>query len=93
VNRTVTSRISAALIMGIILCSYVHHYYLWWNHRGREAFLAHQAQRFDRFMAAPHASLGLLFAAILVTAVGAGMYELLALGILTTLKAFAGKST
>ena len=91
-KRYVTSKISAALIMGIILWRYIHYYYLWWSHRGREAFLAHQGHRFDRVMATPH-TLGLLFAATLVTVAGAGIYELLALGISTTLKAIADKST
>jgi len=92
VKRYVTSKISAALIIGIIFWRYLRYSYLLWIHRGREAYLAHQGQRFDRFMATPH-TLGLLFSAILFTVIGAGIYELLALGISTTLKVFADKST
>jgi hypothetical protein len=79
--------------MGIILWRYLHNYYLWWSHRGREAFLTYEARRFDRHMADPHTSFGLLVTAALVAAIFAGAYELFALGVSKILTITLGETT
>ncbi|WP_197413873.1 hypothetical protein [Terracidiphilus gabretensis] len=53
-----------------------------WNHLGREAFLANQQNRFDKYMAHPQSVIALVVFSIFAMLVWAALYEGLA---------FAGK--
>ena len=55
------------LVRGAVSGLYYAHDYAHWHELGREAFLAHQMQRYDRFMASPSLTgpivLGIIWAA------------------------------
>ena len=69
------SRIIAAGLMGVALGGLLHHDYTRWHERGREAFLAFHAQRFDRYFSGEHSMVGSVFAGCLLMAILLGLYE------------------
>jgi hypothetical protein len=75
-----TGRVLAILFLGIMRGLYSHFSQMRWLGRGREAFLADQGSRFDKF-AAYHPTGTMLIAGIILVAVAAGLYELVAAGI------------
>lgn len=83
-KRTKTARVLAILFLGIIVGTYIHFTELRWIQQGREAFLAAQTHRFERF-SAYHSAPAMLVAGIILVAVGAGLYELIASGITSVL--------
>ena len=78
--RLSKQRVIAAVLIGILIGIYRYHDYATWNGRGRDAFISHQLQRFDRYMLHPH------FVSALITTVMAyglflGLYELIVAGV------------
>ena len=71
-------RMISAVLMGILLGSYIHNDYVKWGQRGREAFIAYQTQRFDQHMANPHPTMVTIIASILFVVVFLAVYEILA---------------
>ncbi len=63
-------RIITALILGAAFGCYTFYDYSKWAMRGKDAFMLHEAQRFDKYMANPKISfsisLGIVMIAILV---------------------------
>ena len=53
-NSSTFSKAVAAILLGLLFGWYVHHDYLRWCLRGREAFIAHETQRFNLYMENPH---------------------------------------
>jgi len=43
----------AALVLGSLLGSYIHHDYATWSRLGRQEFMAHQMLRFEEYIAVP----------------------------------------
>ncbi len=84
-KRELVGRFVAAMLIGMSFGFYVHHDYLKWSQRGRDAFLAYQAHRFDRFMLSPHPTIVTVFAFTLVLGLSLGVYELLAAGLVKML--------
>ena len=80
-ERAFVSRMISALVCGLLFGRYIHHDYMKWNQRGRDAFLAFQANRFDHFMSPPHAAWITVTAMSLVVILFLAVYELVALGI------------
>jgi hypothetical protein len=84
----ITSRISAAIVMGLALSFAVHHMEVKRGEMGKSAFETSQSERFDKFYAKPRNPTApvSLFAALLVAGLNFGVYELLAFGIYTVVK-------
>jgi hypothetical protein len=76
-KNKLASKAIASVVMGILFGLYVHHDYAKWGQRGREAFLQNQLQRFDRFMAHPHAIVPTMIGATILIIGGLVIYELL----------------
>jgi hypothetical protein len=75
-----TGRVLAILFLGVLRGVYTHFNQMRWLGRGREAYLADQAQRFDKF-AAYHSAPVMLVAGVILAAGTFGLYELIAAGI------------
>ena len=71
-------RLLAILVMGILVGLYRYHDYLTWNRRGKDAFIANQLQRFDRYMAHPHSLFFTLASTAFAYALILGIYEVIA---------------
>jgi|SRR5215467_5815914 len=77
-NRNLFARGLAVLIMGLLLAAYINHENKKWRRLGRDAFVAHELERFDRFIAPPDSFGIAVFGAIILTPVTFGVYELMA---------------
>ena len=87
-SHRITSRISAAIILGVTLSFAVHHMEVKRGEMGKSAFETSQSERFDKFYAKPHdlTAPAPLFAGLFVAGVFLGAYELLAFGIYAVIK-------
>jgi hypothetical protein len=72
-----THRMVAMLVMGILVGFYRYHDYLTWNQRGKDAFINHQLQRFDRYMAHPHSLIFTMESTAVAYVLILGVYELI----------------
>jgi len=79
-KREPLGRLVAAVLMGALSGLWVHHDYIKWSTSGREAFIAHERVRFDRFMLSPHPTIVTVVEYIFLMLVSLGTYELLAAG-------------
>lgn len=86
-NRHVTSRIAAAVLLGIIGGFLIHHDEAKWGARGRDAFMAHEMHRFESTMADPPPVAAAIFGATVLVAGVLGIYEVIALGFAALLAA------
>ncbi len=77
-KRELIGRFIAAVLIGMLFGSYIHHDYVKWSQRGREAFIAYQTHRFDRFMLSPHPAIATVFTFTFLMVIFLGIYELLA---------------
>lgn len=77
------------MLLGALLGWYIHHYYVTWAQRGREAFIAYQAHRFDQYMATPSPIAMNILSGIVVAVLCCGAYELIAWGVSALLKPLA----
>ena len=77
-KRELTGRFIAAVLIGILSGYYLNFDYVRWSQRGREAFLAYESHRFDRFMLSPRPAIVTVFVVSFVAVVFFGLYELLA---------------
>jgi hypothetical protein len=85
-KRHAISRLLTAVLLGILFGSHMHHDYVMWNQRGRDAYISHQMHRFDIYMATPQAA-GVTILGATFIAIGLfGVYEAIALGLSTVLK-------
>jgi len=72
-------RIISAVILGALFGAYIHHDSVSWSQRGRDAFLASQAYRFDHYMAAPRALIVSMCVSALLILAAVAVYEALVL--------------
>ena len=71
-------RVTAAVVMGVLFGFHNHHMRLTWSRQGKDAFISHEMQNFDKYYAHPHLALTIasgVFAAAFVFA----FYELITL--------------
>ncbi len=80
-KRNLVYRFTAACVIGVLFGLYVHHEYVRWAQRGKEAFIVYQAHRFDRFMVSPQPVIATIFVFTLAAVLVFGMNELLAAGL------------
>ena len=71
-------RVAAIIVAGLIFGWYRYQDYDTWNRRGRDAFISHQLERFDKYMAHPRPLLFTLVTTIIGLALILGAYELVA---------------
>lgn len=77
-NRNLVAKGVAVLILGILFASYINHDYEKWRRLGRDAFIAHELERFDRFIV-PVRPFGVMaVGAIVVTFIVLCLYEAIA---------------
>jgi hypothetical protein len=86
-NRLLSGKLIAALIVGLIVGLRIDHNNAVWGRRGREAFLAHQEHLFNRYSAVPHTSIGIIATSIIAVCLFLFFYELLVFGALRIVKA------
>jgi len=79
--RIQTHKLVSALLIGFLYGLYLHHTYVKWHRLGRAAFLEHEGQRFDRYMAIVSPTITSVFGAVIVLLVVVSIYELIALGL------------
>ena len=79
--RNFVSRFISAVLCGIMFGRYIQHTYVDWSHRGREAFLANQASRFDKWMNPPHSAWATVIGGTVVVLCVVAFYELISFGI------------
>jgi hypothetical protein len=91
-NRQVTSRISAALVLGLALSFAIHQMKLRNSEMGKANYEASQAQRFEHYYVNPSEPVAPapLFASLMVAGSFIGAYELLAFGIYAIIKSKPG---
>jgi len=77
-------RVLSGLLLGIVFGVYRHVDEMHWLNVGRDAFMAVQSRRFERYTEY-HAAGTMLIAGILVAAILFGAYELIAAGIVRML--------
>jgi hypothetical protein len=73
-----TARVAAMIFMGCLSGFYRNYDYKKWNELGTGAFVAHELQRFQTYMAHPKPLAFTLFSSIVGCALIFGLYELLA---------------
>ena len=61
--------------MGVALGGLLHYDYARWHERGREAFLAFHAYRFDRYFSGEHSIVGSVLAGCVLMGLVLGFYE------------------
>jgi len=74
-KNTLAARLSAAGVSGILLAAYIHNDYVNWGTRGRDAFIAHQLQRFDRYMAIPQPMMNTMVSSVIFAVGALAIYE------------------
>ena len=79
-------KLFSTALLGLVLGSAVHHDQMEREQMGREAFLAKQATRFDKYHAKPHSIALDLVGTVFIGAAVVGVYELLAFGVSKALK-------
>jgi hypothetical protein len=85
-NRYLASRFVAVALVGILGGLYIQSNYAMWGRVGRDAFIAYEMSRFDRYMATVPPIAHTLFGATLLAVGFAVIYELIALGMSAILK-------
>ena len=88
-NHNPFARVIAILLLGMLFASYTNHDQQKWRRLGRDAFVAHKSERFDRFVARPQPFVVIAFAALFVAGLLFGFYELIAYVLSAVLKSSA----
>jgi hypothetical protein len=86
-NRHLTCKMIAAIVMGAFLGIFINYGYAMWGRRGHDAFIAYEEHRFDKYMATPHLSIGIIVISIFVASIFFFFYELMTLWAFRILKA------
>ena len=71
------SKLTAGVVLGMLSAWWVHFDYVTWARRGREAFLAHEAMRFDTYMASQRPLVFTVVGALMAVSFFLGVYEVL----------------
>ena len=88
-KREFISKIMAAMLLGGMFGWFIHYGLVTWNHRGREAFIAYQAHRFDLNYVNPSPLVSNVAAMALFAIGGCVLYELVAYCLLVLMKRVA----
>ncbi len=80
------SKAIAAMLLGGAFGWYIHHDEMRWSLRGRDAFIAFQAHRFDMNIATPHTVLAYMVTTALMAAGFCAVYELISSGVSSAIK-------
>jgi hypothetical protein len=91
-KRDLISKIMSASLLGALFGWFVHHDYVTWKLRGRDAFIAYQARRFDSSMASPGPVLGIVIGMALFAIGSWVVYEVIALGLAAAMKGIGPRS-
>jgi len=81
----------AAVVFGTLLGSYIHYDYVKWGQRGRDAFLAYQLHRFDKYMDPPHPAILSIISSIVLVVIVLAVYETSASILSRLLKSSGGR--
>jgi hypothetical protein len=71
-------RVAAIIVTGLISGWYRYYDYGTWSRRGRDAFISHQLETFDKYIAHPRPLLFTLLTSVIGLALILGVYELIA---------------
>jgi len=88
-NRNLFARAIAILLLGMLFASYTNHDQQKWRRLGRDAFVAHELEKFDRFIARPQPLVVIAFATFFVVGLLFGFYELIVYVLSAVLKSSA----
>jgi len=88
-KRDFISKIMSATLLGALFGWGIHHNLITWNVRGREAFIAYEARRFDVNMATPSPVFSNVIVSVLLALGLCVVYELIAYCLSAALKGFA----
>lgn len=80
-KQNLIPKVVAAILLGSLFGWYIHHDYVTWSLRGRDAFIAHQIRRFDMYMASPRPIAHNLVVTALLALGVCVLYELLVAGL------------
>ena len=92
-KRDFISKIMSATLLGGLFGWNVHHGLVTWNLRGREAFIAYQARRFDMNMATPSPVLFSIIISVLLAVGSCVVYELVAYCLSAAMKGIVTKKS
>jgi hypothetical protein len=73
-----THRVAAIIVTGLISGWYRYYDYETWSRRGREAYISHRLEIFDKYIAHPRPLLFTLLTSVIGLALILGFYELIA---------------
>jgi len=89
VNQNLIARVIAVVVLGVLFAAYMNHDNQKWRRAGRDQFLAHEAERFDR-MISPARPFGVMATgAVIGLGFLVGFYELVVFGLSAVLKSTA----
>ncbi|HTQ95284.1 MAG TPA: hypothetical protein VMH89_00685 [Candidatus Acidoferrum sp.] len=91
-KQNLLPKLFAAILLGSSIGWYSHHYYVKWNLRGRDAFIAYETHRYELFVASPGPLFNsLVFWALIALGICV-LYELLVEGLSSIVNRFSGKT-
>jgi hypothetical protein len=89
-SSTLYAKLATVLMLGVAAGLWIHHTHVESGQLGREAFLVHEGQRFDKFFAKPLPTLAGVFAGTVGVGILVGAYELMATVLAKILEALGG---
>jgi len=89
VSRNFLARVLAILLLGVVFASYIQHDQQKWRRLGRDAYVAHEMERYDRLTKPGIPAAATAIGAVIVAALVFGLYELVVLGLTAILKSAA----
>ena len=92
-KQNLVPKVLAAMLLGILFGWYIHHDYVTWSLRGRDAFIAHQMRRFDMYFASPRPIAHSLVVTALFALGVCVLYEMLVAGLSSILNRQASSSS
>jgi hypothetical protein len=88
-NPNLIARVIAVVLLGVLFGAYMNHDYEKWRRSGRDQFLAHEAQRFDRMISTARPFGVVATGAVIGVGLLVGLYELVVFGLSAVLKSTA----
>jgi hypothetical protein len=88
----IISELFSVVVTGVLYGLWSNEMYLKWHRLGREAFMAHQSQRFDKFYANPHSSMLWILVYLVFTMLVFALYKGIAFVVAKVLSTIANKS-
>jgi hypothetical protein len=88
-SQNLIARVIAVVLLGVFFGAYMNHDYQKWRRAGRDQFVAHEAQRFDRMISRERPFGVAAVGAIIGVGFLAGIHELVVFGLSAVLKSTA----